>query len=708
MAKASFLNPHFLLSFLLFSLVRAIQNPDLKPLMNFKSAADKSNKLTSWSSTTDVCTWSGVTCFQNRISRLVLENLDLTGSFEPLASLTQLRVLSLKQNRLSGPVPNLSNLTAIRILLLSHNGFASEFPASVSSLSRLYRLDLSFNNFSGEIPVTINRLTHLLTLRLEENRFSGQVSSLNLPNLQELNVSGNRLSGEIPQSFSSFPIAAFGSNAALCGAPLEKCKSSESNPTKPGSDGAIASPLMPGRNPTVIASSPSSLPATGNPNKTPNPQRRHNATKISPLALIAIILGDVLVLALVSLLLYCYFVRNYVAKMREGKGSRVLEGEKIVYSSSPYPAQPGYERGRMVFFEGVRRFELEDLLRASAEMLGKGGFGTAYKAVLDDGNVLAVKRLKDANVGGKREFEQQMEVLGRLRHPHLVSLKAYYFAREEKLLVYDYMPNGSLFWLLHGSHRPPTTVHRPEIFVGFKEMVGGYMDARSLSRNRGPGRTPLDWTTRLRIAAGAARGLAFIHNTCKTLKLTHGNIKSTNVLLDKSGDARVSDFGLSIFASPGNNAPRSNGYRAPELSSDGRKPTQKSDVYSFGVLLLEILTGKCPSVVDNNGGGVGYGYSGPVDLPRWVQSVVREEWTAEVFDLELMRYKDIEEEMVGLLQIAMACTSASPDQRPKISHVVKLIDEIRGVEVSPCHDQALDSVSDSPCMSEDTCGGVSQ
>ncbi|XP_022726103.1 probable leucine-rich repeat receptor-like protein kinase At1g68400 [Durio zibethinus] len=672
MAKPRFLIPHFLFSFLFFFLVQVIPNPDLKPLMDFKSASDKANRLTSWNSTADLCTWSGVTCLQNRVSRLVLENLDLTGSFEPLTSLTQLRVLSLKQNRLSGPVPNLSNLTALKLLFLSHNELTGEFPASVQSLFRLYRLDLSFNNFTGEIPVTVNRLTHLLTLRLEENRFSGPLSSLNLPNLQDFNVSDNRLSGEIPESFSRFPESAFGSNAALCGAPMEKCKSIESDPRKPGSDGALASPLLPGRNPTVVASSPSSLPSTGNLNKTPNSQR-HSAAKISPSALIAIILGDVLVLALVSLLLYCYFWRNYVAKMRDGKGSKVLEGEKIVYSSSPYPAQPGFERGRMVFFEGVKRFELEDLLRASAEMLGKGGFGTAYKAVLDDGNVVAVKRLKDANVGGKREFEQQMEVLGRLRHPNLVSLKAYYFAREEKLLVYDYMPNGSLFWLLHG--------------------------------NRGPGRIPLDWTTRLKIAAGAARGLAFIHNTCKTLKLTHGNIKSTNVLLDKLGNARVSDFGLSILASPTNNAPRSNGYRAPEVSSDGRKPTQKSDVYSYGVLLLEMLTGKCPSIVDN--GGSGYGYGGAVDLPRWVQSVVREEWTAEVFDLELMRYKDIEEEMVGLLQIAMACTSASPDQRPKISHVVKMIEEIRGVEVSPCHD-APDSVSDSPCLSEDTCGAVSQ
>lgn len=220
--------------------------------------------------------------------------------------------------------------------------------------------------------------------------------------------------------------------------------------------------------------------------------------------------------------------------------------------------------------------------------------------------------------------------------------------------------------------------------------------------NPGPGRTPLDWTTRLKIAAGAARGLAFIHGSCKTLKLTHGDIKSTNVLLDRSGNARVSDFGLSIFA-PSQTVAKSNGYRAPELT-DGRKHTQKSDVYSFGVLLLEILTGKCPNMVETGHSG---GAGGAVDLPRWVQSVVREEWTAEVFDLELMRYKDIEEEMVGLLQIAMACTAVAADHRPKMDHVVKLIEDIRGggSEASPCND-GINSAVDSPCLSEDTCGGT--
>ena len=110
------------------------------------------------------------------------------------------------------------------------------------------------------------------------------------------------------------------------------------------------------------------------------------------------------------------------------------------------------------------------------------------------------------------------------------------------------------------------------------------------------GRIPLDWTNRLKIAAGAARGVAFIHNSCKSLRLTHGYIKSTNVLLNKQGNARVSNFGFSMFTGPGPVGGRSNGYRAPE-ASEGRKQTQKSDVYSFGVLLLELLTGKCPSVV---------------------------------------------------------------------------------------------------------------
>ncbi|KAJ4974499.1 hypothetical protein NE237_007673 [Protea cynaroides] len=668
MATHKFLHFFVLLSLLPFILSQPSSNPDFKALMAFKIASDTTNKLSSWNETADLCTWYGVSCIRDSVQRLVLEGLDLQGSFQPLTSLKHLRVLSLKQNRLSGTIPDLSNLSALKLLFLSYNEFSGEFPASVTSLTRLYRLDLSYNSFSGQIPVIVNHLTHILTLRLEENQFSGPIAGLNLPNLQDFNVSGNRLIGAIPPSLSGFPITAFDRNSVLCGLPLLRCNNTVTDPSRKVPDGAVASPLSPG----VVSSSPGTKPQVSGANEQGN-GHHSGARKMSTLAMITIIVGDLLLLALVSFLLYCYFLRSYVAKMRDDKGFGLLEREKIVYSAGPYPSQGGGgDRGKMVFFEegGSKRFELEDLLRASAEMLGKGGFGTAYKAILDDGNVVAVKRLKEVQVGGKREFEQHMDLLGRLRHPNVVSLKAYYYARDEKLLVYAYMPNGSLFWLLHG--------------------------------NRGPGRTPVDWTTRLKIAAGAARGLAYIHNSYRSPRMAHGNIRSTNVLLDNVGNACVCDYGLSVFASP-DNVPRSTGYRAPEVT-DARRLSQKADVYAFGVLLLELLTGKCPFVMDS---APGSGYGGAVDLPRWVQSVVREEWTAEVFDLELMRYKDIEEEMVGLLQIAMGCTSVSPDQRPKMGYVVKMIEEIRGVEVSPSH-ESFGSVSDSPNVSDDTGGGVSQ
>lgn len=108
------------------------------------------------------------------------------------------------------------------------------------------------------------------------------------------------------------------------------------------------------------------------------------------------------------------------------------------------------DKSKLVFFERKKQFELEDLLRASAEMLGKGSLGTVYKAVLDDGGTVAVKRLKDANPCARKEFEQYMDVIGKLRHANVVRFRAYYYAREEKLLVYDYMPNGCLHSLLHG------------------------------------------------------------------------------------------------------------------------------------------------------------------------------------------------------------------------------------------------------------------
>ena len=172
----------------------------------------------------------------------------------------------------------------------------------------------------------------------------------------------------------------------------------------------------------------------------------------------------------------------------------------------------------------------------------------------------------------------------------------------------------------------------------------------------------------MRIALGAARGIARIHAETGG-KLVHGNIKSSNIFLNARGYGCVSDLGLTTVMSP--LAPpisRAAGYRAPEVT-DTRKGSQSSDVYSFGVVLLELLTGKSP--IHATGGDE------VIHLVRWVHSVVREEWTAEVFDVELMRYPNIEEEMVEMLQIAMGCVVRMPDQRPKMPDVVRHIENVR-------------------------------
>lgn len=220
--------------------------------------------------------------------------------------------------------------------------------------------------------------------------------------------------------------------------------------------------------------------------------------------------------------------------------------------------------------------------------------------------------------------------------------------------------------------------------------------------NRGPGRIPLDWTTRISLILGAARGLERIHQEYAASRIPHGNVKSCNILLDRNGVACISDFGLSLLLNPVHAIAKLGGYRAPE-QAEIKRLSQNADVYSFGVLLLEVLTGRAPSEHPSPGRVRTEEEELAVDLPKWVQSVVRDEWTAEVFDQELLRYKNIEEELVSTLHVAMACVVPQPEKRPNMSEVVKMIEEIR-VELSPLgedYDESRNSLSPSLATTED-------
>lgn len=405
---------------------------DKEALLAFISRTPHANRL-QWNDSDSACDWIGVQCDSSRsfVYSLRLPGVDLVGPIPPdtIGRLTRLRVLSLRSNGLSGEIPSdFSNLTLLRSLYLQGNKLSGEFPTTVTRLTRLARLDLSYNNFTGSIPFSINNLTRLSGLFLENNRFSGNLPSITAK-LVSFNVSHNQLNGSIPETLSKFPESSFAGNLALCGAPLQSCN-----------------PFFPSPAPSAVVPS--------------IPVHVRNSKKLSTGAIIGISVGCVLAFLLLLFLLLLYLRRRRRQQPLKtpkpvATETRAAPAAEVGTSSSKDDVTGGSaeaaERNKLVFFEGgIYSFDLEDLLRASAEVLGKGAVGTSYKAVLEEGTTVVVKRLKDVTAM-KGEFETQMEILGKIKHHNVVPLRAFYFSKDEKLLVYDYLPAGSVAALLHGT-----------------------------------------------------------------------------------------------------------------------------------------------------------------------------------------------------------------------------------------------------------------
>ncbi|KAL8258183.1 hypothetical protein R6Q59_030224 [Mikania micrantha] len=675
-------NSHFIVH------VSSVNNEGLT-LLKFKQSItqDPEGSLNNWNQSNETpCLWNGIACKDQKVVSVSIPKKKLLGFISPvLGSLSELRHLNLRNNRfmgelpselfraqnlqslvlygnsLSGLVPNeISKLGYLQTLDLSSNLFNGSIPMSLvqckrlknldlgqnnftgsipdgfwSNLSFLEKLDLSFNRFTGSIPKDLGNLSNLQgTVDLSHNLFNGSIpASLgNLPEKVYIDLTYNNLAGPIPQTgalVNRGPTAFIG-NPGLCGPPLKNL----CNPNNASSPSAF--PNLPSNNP----------PETGRKG-------------LSRSSVVAIIISDVIGICLVGLIFsYCYSSICLVGEKKHGyeKGG---DQKCLCFSFDESETLSDHvEQYDLVALDAQLGFDLDELLKASAFVLGKSGIGIVYKVVLEDGLTLAVRRLGEGGSQRFKEFQTEVEAIGRLKHPNIVTLRAYYFSVDEKLLIYDYVPNGNLGAAIHVNTR-----------------------ATSFA--------PLSWRARLKVIRGTAKGLAYLHE-CSPKKYVHGDLKPSNILLGLNMEPQISDFGLSRLATiaggstptlqsnrgvsetttatsaSASNAPASY-YQAPEAFKVV-KPSQKWDVYSFGVVLLEMITGKTPVVQ------VGLE---EMDLVRWIQLCIDEKKPLlDVLDPELADDVDKEEEMIAVLKIAIGCTNSNPERRPSMRHVADVLDRL--------------------------------
>ncbi|OWM62699.1 probable leucine-rich repeat receptor-like protein kinase At1g68400 [Punica granatum] len=547
----------------------------------------------------DESRWVGVGCSNSHVVQLVLDGIQLRGSLPEnfLQSVTFLTRLSLQNNSISGALPALSGLLHLEDVSLSQNGF------------------------SGSIPSEYVKLPKLTKLELQGNVLTGGVLPFNQQTLVFFNVSSNHLAGPIPdtQVLRYFPKSSFDHNPGLCGIPV-----------------GLPCPAPP----PIITPPPPPSPSTVSPPQpipTPKRERSHRVRNI-----VLIAASAALVPFFIMAFFLCYYKKavrkNEETKEQHAGGSVDFTQTRTLHSHS------GDDPERVVELEFFDKeavvFDLDDLLRASAEILGKGNLGTTYKAVLELGSVVSVKRLMNMNGLSKKEFVQQMQLLGNLKHENLMEIISFYYSKEEKLVIYEFVPDGNLFDLLHGF--------------------------------RGGGRVPLDWAARISIIKDIAKGLNFLHQFLSSQRVPHANLKSSNVLIHRDGPnyrAKLIDFGF---------WPLLPNRKLSEVLSVGKTPeflqlkkmTHKADIYCFGIVILEIVTGKIPGKISPANDETFD------DLSDWVRMVVNNDWSTEILDTEISGDKDGQDEMLKLTEIALECTDEMAEKRPKIGEVLRRIEEI--------------------------------
>lgn len=494
-----------------------------------------------------------------------------------LGRIINLDTLDLSSNQFSGPIPaSIGDLEHLLTLNLSRNHLGGPIPQEFGNLRSVQIIDMSFNKLRDAIPVEMGQLQNIISLILNDNNLNGEIPNQlsNCFSLTNLNISYNNISGVVPPSktFSRFPSDSFLGNPLLCGNWL----------------GSICDPY--------------------------SPKRR---ALFSRTTVVCMTLGFVVLVAMVVLTI----LRSSKPRQYMKEPSKGIQGPpKLV-----------------VLHMDLAIHTYDDILRITENfsekyIIGYGSSSTVYKCALKNSRPIAIKRLYNQYQHNFQEFETELTTIGSIRHRNLVSLHGYSLSPTGNLLFYDYMPNGSLWDLLHGPSK----------------------------------KVKLDWETRHKIAVGAAQGLAYLHHDCNP-RIIHRDVKSSNILLDENFEAHLADFGIAKSL-PTTKTYASTyvlgtiGYIDPEYARTSRL-TEKSDVYSFGIVLLELLTGK--KAVDNES-----------NLHQLILSKADDNTVMEAVDPEVsVTCMDISH-VKKTFQLALLCTRRLPSERPTMHEVAGILQSL--------------------------------
>uniref|UniRef100_A0A0E0JXM4 non-specific serine/threonine protein kinase n=1 Tax=Oryza punctata TaxID=4537 RepID=A0A0E0JXM4_ORYPU len=527
------------------------------------------------------------------LTNIMIGDNNFTGTLPSEVSFNISRI-EMGNNRFSGALPLAA--VGLKSFTAENNQLSGELPDDMSRLNNLTELNLAGNRLSGSIPPSIQSLTRLTSLNLSSNQISGEIpAALGLIGLNMLDLSDNELTGDIPQEFNNLHLNVL------------NLSSNQLSGEVPGSlqNGAYDRSFLSNHGLCATVNMNLNLPAC--------PYEGHNKLSMSLIIVFSVLAGVVFIGAVAIWLLI----------LRHQKRRQDL----TVWKMTPF---------RTLDFS-----ECDVLGNLREEnVIGSGGSGKVYRIHIGGkgsaGKVVAVKRLwrtpAKSDAKSDKEFDAEVRILGEARHNNIVNLLCCISSDDAKLLVYEYMENGSLDRWLHPRDGAPA---------------------------------PLQWPTRLCIAIDAARGLSYMHHECAQ-PIMHRDVKSSNILLDPGFRAKIADFGLArILVKSGEPESVSAiggtfGYLAPEYGCKA-KVNEKVDVYAFGVVLLELTTGR----VANDGGA-------DWCLAEWAWR--RYKALGELHDVVDESIQDraaFLEDAVAVFLLGVICTGDDPASRPTMKEVLE-------------------------------------